>query len=66
MSKVGWTEEMIDERPLNQAIEHFLKYAESEGQVKLYDPSTWQDLQVDAKKNGEALAKIMEAMNHAA
>ena len=60
-SKVGWTDEEINEKPLTEALTDFFKWCESEGMVTLYGHEQWRDLQSEAIANGEALAKIMES-----
>lgn len=61
MSKMGWTEEMIEERPLTKALSYFFKFMESEGAVKLVDPEVWAARQVEAQANGNALAEMMKS-----
>ncbi len=62
-SKIGWTEKEVSERPLADALVHYFKYLESEGAVKLYDPQAYQDMQGEARANGEALEKMMKEIN---
>jgi hypothetical protein len=63
-SKVGWTQLEIEEQPMIKALQDFFKYLESEGMVHLYDFDTYEEIQVEAKSNGEAMEKILQAMNH--
>lgn len=63
-SKVGWTQKEIDENPLTKALADFFKYMESEGMVKLYDPAIYQDMQVEAKANGDAMENILQELDH--
>lgn len=65
-SKIGWTQDEVNERPLTDALSIFFRYMESEGAVKLYDFDVYEEMQVEAKANGEAMEKILKELEHGA
>jgi hypothetical protein len=65
-AKVGWTQAEVDEEPLTKALADFFQFAEGEGMVRLYDPKVFQDMQVEARANGEAMEKILQELDHGA
>lgn len=63
-SKIGWTQDEVNERPLTDALSIFFRYMESEGAVKLYDFDVYEEMQVEAKANGEAMERILKELEH--
>lgn len=59
MSKVGWTEEKINESPMLEALVHYFKYLESEGHVKLVSPEVYDQMQELANENGAVFEALV-------
>ena len=62
-SKLNWTKQEIDEEPLTKALNDYFKYMEGQGAVKLVTHEQFAQMELDGKENGEALEKMLAALN---
>ena len=59
MSKLNWTNEMVNEEPFIRALMHYFKFMESEGQVNLVSPEAYIEMQKQADENGRVFEAIL-------
>lgn len=57
-SKLGWTDDKIEEDPLSEAMADYFKFMEGEGVVKLVDPLAYEEMERIGRANAAALEKI--------
>lgn len=57
-SRIGWSQEEVDEQPLQKGLCDFFKFLEGEGAVRLMTHEDWAVLEAEGEANSLALEKM--------